>query len=494
MKKQQFLSFFLAGLLSASCLAQPVWATAQATPSPSPEGTAASESVPTETPLPEEDNSLKTTDSVLTSETGIPGFETLECRAALLVDVDNRTVLYDQGGSNRVAPADTVRILTALLTLEAIDREELSLDSQVTITDTMLAGVNSPDLKSGEEVTVEHLLNLLMLTNQDEVGYALANTVSGSTEAFVQLMNTRARELGCTDSNFTSPNGSRSSQQYTTCYDLYLITEAAMKIPLFQTIVAKGSYSLPETNLSDSRFYYNNNYLVSDRKAIAYNYTYATGVKSGSNYEAGSCLVGSALYDGRTLIALVMGTTDTVDELGNVIRPGYDMAADLFRYGFVKFYPIKIASAGELISQVEVTMGKGSDFVLLSTANDVKIDLACGLTKEDFSRELVLPDSVQAPVSAGDVIGQMNFLYNGTIYASVDLVAVTDVELSVKEQTRSMISAFFGNPVVKALIVVAVLAVVVLTLIILTNIITRSRNRTQRSGSRRSTGKRTKKK
>ena len=208
MKKQQFLSFFLAGLLGLSCLAQPVWATSQATPSPesTPAAeTAAPESAAPDTAAPEEDSgTLKTTDSVLTSEAGIPGFETLSCKAALLVDVDNRTVLYDQGGTNRVAPADTVKILTALLTLEAIDRGELSLDSPVTITDLILSGVPSPDLKSGEVVTVEELLHLLILTSHDEAGYALANTVAGSTDAFVQRMNSRAKELGCTDSNFIS--------------------------------------------------------------------------------------------------------------------------------------------------------------------------------------------------------------------------------------------------------------------------------------------------
>ena len=493
MKKQQFLSFFLAGLLGLSCLAQPVWATSQATPSPesAPAAeTAAPESAAPDTAAPEADSgTLKTTDSVLTSEAGIPGFETLSCKAALLVDVDNRTVLYDQGGTNRVAPADTVKILTALLALEAIDRGELSLDSPVTITDLILSGVPSPDLKSGEVVTVEELLHLLMLTSHDEAGYALANTVAGSTDAFVQRMNSRAKELGCTDSNFISPNGTRNSQQYTTCYDLYRITQAALENPTFKTIAAKGSYSMPETNLSDSRFYYNNNYLVTDRKSTSYNYTYATGVKAGSNTEAGACLVGSAEYKGRTLIALVMGSTDTLDEVGNVIRPGYDMAANLFRYGFVQFYSLQIADANELISQVNVTMGKGSDCVLLAAANDVTIDLACGLTKEDFTRELVLPDSVQAPVSAGDVIGQMNFLYHGTVYASVDLVAVTDIELSVKEQTMSVISAFFGNPLVRVLIMVAVLALIALALFILTSVISRNRRRAQRS-----TGKRTKKK
>lgn len=482
MKKQRFISFFLSGLLALSCLAQPVWATSQADESTPPTETPVAETETVDSTAAEEEtgNSLKDSSSILTSEDGLPSFETLDCKAALLVDVDNQTVLYDQNGSVSVSPADTVKILTALLTLEAIDRGELSLTDQVTITDSMLSGVTSPDLQSGEVVTVEQLLYLLMLTAQDEAGYALANTVAGSNDAFVQQMNERAAELGCTGSNFISPNGTRNSAQYTTCYDMYLITQTAMENPVFQTIVATGSYTLPATNKSDSRFYYNNNFLVSDRKSTDYNYTYATGVKVGSNYEAGACLVGSAEYNGRTLIAIVMGTTDSVDSLGNVIRPGYEMAANLFRYGFVQFYSLQVATSNELVGQIEVTMGKDSDYVLLATANDVSIGLVCDLSAEDFSRALILPESVQAPVSAGDVIGQMNFLYNGTICASVDLVAVTDVDLSVSEQVRSVISSFFGNPVVKVLIVLIVLGIIALFRIILTNIITRARR--QRSG------------
>jgi D-alanyl-D-alanine carboxypeptidase (penicillin-binding protein 5/6) len=487
MKKIHLLSFFLASLLAASCLTVPALATGAET-------TPAETAVTTET-LPAESQSSEAaeaqadastldfapTSSVLASDAGIPQLETLDCKAALLVDVDNATVLYNQMGDTRISPADTVKIMTALLTLEAIDRGELTLSTTVTITDTMLSGVSSPTLQSGEQVTVEQLLYLLMLTAKDEMGYALASTVAGSNDAFVQLMNQRAAELGCVDTNFVSPNGSRNSNQYTTCYDLAKITAAALAYPSFREICAAGSYTLPETNLSESRFFYSNNYLVSDRTSVNYTYTYATGVKVGSDYEAGSCIVGSAEYNGRTLLALVMGSTDSVDELGNVLRPGYDMVADLFRYGFVKFYSLDLASQGELVTQVPVTMGKDADFVLLSTASDVGIDLVCGLTADDFDRDLVLPDSIQAPVSAGDVVGQINFSYHGTVYASVDLLAVTDVDLSVSDQIHAAISSFLGHPLVRVVIVVVILAFLVLVIIVITNLMARRRYRKQRN-------------
>jgi D-alanyl-D-alanine carboxypeptidase (penicillin-binding protein 5/6) len=499
MKKQQFLSFFLAGLMAVSCLAEPVFATA---PSDTEGSTVETTEVTLNSPSVEDEDAqdddssveedaaasaaqLTPCTSILAGSAGLPKFDTLGCTAALLVDYTNQTVLYDQNGSQATYAADTVKIMTALLTLEAIEREELSLDTVVTITDSMLSGVSSPDLLSGEEVTVEQLLYLLLLTSKDEVGYALAQTVAGTTEDFVVLMNQRAGELGCADTHFVSPNGSRSSDQYTTCYDLYLITAAAMGYPEFCTMVAEGSYTLPETNLHSSRFYYNSNYLVSDRSGSGYSYTYATGVKVGSNYESGTCIVGSAEYEGRTLVSIVLGVTDSVDELGNVLRPGYTMSADLFRYGFLKFYSVQVAQRGEFVSQVAVTMGKDSDYVLLTTANDVSIDLVANLTAEDFTRELVIPDSVQAPVSAGDVVGQLQFSYDGVVYASVDLVAMTDVELSLTEQTKSLISSFFHHPLVRAVILLIVLAVVVLAALVINNLIARRRYRKQRKSRER---------
>jgi D-alanyl-D-alanine carboxypeptidase (penicillin-binding protein 5/6) len=506
MKKQQFLSFFLAGLLTLSCLAEPVFATAPTDNEGSDveiTGVDLTGSGQEGGDTAQQDNGssaqgdavatasqLTPRSDLLTGPDGLPEFDELDCTAALLVDYTNQSVLYDQDGAQQVSCADTVKIMTALLTFEAIERGEISLSTVVTITDIMLSGVSSPDLLVGEEVTVEQLLYLLLLTSQDEAGYALARTVCESTDDFVVLMNQRAAELGCTNTNFISPNGSRSSSQYTTCYDLYLITAAAMGYQDFCDIVAEGSFTLPETNLHKSRFYYNSNYLVSDRKATNYNYTYATGVKSGSNYESGTCIVGSAEYQGRTLISIVLGVTDSLDELGNVLRPGYEMSADLFRYGFVKFYSIQVAQRGEFVSQVDVTMGNDSDYVLLTTANDVSIDLVANMTADDFNRELVIPDSIQAPVSAGDVVGQLLFSYDGTVYASVDLVAMTDVDLSLTEQTKTLISDFFRHPLVRAVIILLVLAVLVLVILVINNLVARSRYRKMRkSRERRRTSK-----
>jgi D-alanyl-D-alanine carboxypeptidase (penicillin-binding protein 5/6) len=499
MKKQQFLSFFLAGLTALSCLTEPVFATsATDTEASAVETTEVALTLPSsEEEEVEDDGSIAQSDeaasvaqltprsSILAGSEGLPKLDTLDCTSALLVDYTNQTVLYDQDGSQSTYAADTVKIMTALLTLEAIEREEISLSTIVTITDSMLSGVSSPDLLSGETVTVEQLLYLLLLTSKDEAGYALAQTVSGTTDAFVVQMNQRANELGCSNTHFISPNGSRSSDQHTTCYDLYLITAAAMGYSDFRTIVAEGSFTLPETNLHSSRFYYNSNYLVADRSGSTYNYTYATGVKAGSNYESGTCIVGSAEYEGRTLVSIVLGVTDSVDESGNVLRPGYTMSANLFRYGFLKFYSVQVAQRGEFVSQVAVTMGKDSDYVLLTTANDVSINLVANMTADDFTRELVIPDSVQAPISAGDVVGQMQFSYNGEVYATVDLVAMTDVDLSLTEQTKSLIFSFFHHPLVRAVILLIVLLVVVLMALVIHNLVARRRYRKQRKSRER---------
>ena len=435
---------------------------------------------------------LNDVSSIPTAEDATDSIEVeISGSAALLIDENTHTILYAENETTQVYPASTTKIMTALLVLEAIDRGELSLDTVVTITDEANADITSDsstqDLTTGEEISVENLLYCLLVASANESANALAIAVSGSVSAFVDLMNERAEELGCTGTHFVNPHGLHDEDHYTTCIDLYLITEAAWQYETFRTIVGTDEYTVPATNLSDERHFYNTNLLLSEKKSAGYSYTYAVGVKTGTTSAAGSCLVAAAEYEGRLLFCIEMGCTSYTDDSGNVVRPVYTETAELFRHGFVDYYSLDMAEADELVSQVEVTLGKDTDYVLVSPATDVTIDLVKGLEADDFTRVYNLPDSVEAPISAGDVIGTMDLVYNDTVYATVDLVAVSDVELSVTEQASAMIQSFFQNPLVQVLLVVLLLLIVLLV-VLLASSLTR-RNRERYHGRRRTSRK-----
>ena len=509
MKTEKFLAFFLSLCLLASCMVLPAAATETSDTSDTAE--AAAEDASSDTAETGADSSdeeadasaesvvitelagglsgLSYADSVLTAEDAEDSVEVeITGTAALLVDEGTHTILYAENETATVYPASTTKIMTALLVLEAIERGELSLDTVVTITDEANADITSDsstqNISTGEQISIENLLYCLLVASANESANALAIAVSGSVSAFVELMNERAEELGCTGTHFTNPHGLHDEDHYTTCVDLYLMTEAAWQYETFRTIVGTDEYYVPATNLSEERHLYNTNLLISEKKTAGYSYTYAIGVKTGTTSAAGSCLVAAAEYDGRLLFSVEMGCTNYTDSSGDVVRPVYTETAQLFRHGFVDFYSLQVVEAGELITQVDVALGKDADYVLVTPEEDVVIDLVKGLTAEDFSWSINPYENITAPISAGDVVGSMDILYNGEVYATVNLVAVSDVELSVTEQAGAAVKSFFQSPLVRVLLAVLLLLIVLLV-VLLASSLTR-RNRERYRGRRRS--------
>ncbi len=483
MKKQRFLSIFLVLSILYSVCVLPVLAT----------GTTGAEITTEESTT----SALNPLSSVLTSSTAKDSISvSITGTAALLVDANSRTILYAENENDKVYPASTTKIMTALLVLEAIERGELSLDTIVTITDEANADIGSDsstqNLTTGEEISIENLLYCLLVASANESANALAIAVCGNVSDFVDRMNERAAELGCTGTHFVNPHGLHDTDHYTTCVDLFLMTEAAWEYETFQLIVGTDEYYVPETNLSAQRHLYNTNLLLSEKKTSGYVYTYAVGVKTGTTYAAGACLVAAAIYDGRLLFSVLMGTTNYTDTSGNVIRPVFSETAQLFRHGFVDFYSLTVAESSELITQVDVELGMDTDYVLITPAEDVVIDLVKGLTVSDFSRVYHLPDSVEAPISAGDVIGTMDLVYEGEVYATVDLVAVSDVELSLPAQAEAVVQNFFQSPLVRILLAIFCLLLILLVILLASSLTRRSRerDRDRRRAERRRGGRR----
>ena len=211
---------------------------------------------------------------------------------------------------DREYPASITKVMTALLTLEAVDAGKLSLDQPITAS----AVVNDQDpegssagIEEGEVLTVEQLLYCLLLVSANEAADILAETVSGSREAFVELMNQRAQELGCTGTHFANTNGLHDVNHYTTAYDIYLFFREAMKHETFMTITGSVAYEVPATNKSEARELHTTNSLLSNWRILDYLYDGVDCGKTGSTPEAGYCLVSSCLRDGKRLVAVVLG-------------------------------------------------------------------------------------------------------------------------------------------------------------------------------------------
>ena len=157
----------------------------------------------------------------------------LHCEAMLLVDANTGKAVYEKNAQERMYPASLTKIMTALLTLEAVDGGQLTMDQQITATESALEGLaadgSTAGIRAGEVLTVEQLLECMLIVSANEACNILAEQVSGSVDAFVDAMNEKAAALGCENTHFVNTTGLHDSQHYTSAWDLYLITAEALK-------------------------------------------------------------------------------------------------------------------------------------------------------------------------------------------------------------------------------------------------------------------------
>ena len=269
----------------------------------------------------------------------------INASSAILIDSDTGKILYEKSAYEKREPASTTKIMTALLTLEHTKLDDIATVSSDAIT-SVPSGYSSDLLKMGEELTIEDLLYALLLPSSNEAANVLAMHVAGSVDSFASMMNTKAVELGCKNTHFTNPNGVHDEDHYTTAYDLAIIAREAMKNDTFKKIVSTASYTLPSTNKYSriDRTLISTNDLI--KKQSDNYYEYAIGIKTGFTTPAKNCLVSSAVKDGKTLIAVVLGASTDNNR--------YTDAKTLLNYGFDNFSKKDIVKAGSVVSTVEV--------------------------------------------------------------------------------------------------------------------------------------------
>ncbi len=385
----------------------------------------------------------------------------IQAKAALLVDWDTETVLYAKNEHTELYPASLTKIMTALLTLEAVDQGKLALDQELTATASALDGLaadgSTAGIKVGETMTVENYLKCMLIVSANEACDVLAEGVSGSVSAFVDAMNARAAELGCKNTHFVNPNGLHDSQHYTSAWDLYLITREALKYPEFMAVCDMGVAEIPATNLSESRRLRTTNYLLSNWRAAGYLYPDAHGIKTGSTSEAGHCLVSSATRGSRSLISVVLGAERVVGENGVADVKSFSETSRLFEWGFANFSTQTVLTELDMLADVPVALSK-IDSVAVHPDREVTLVLPNDVGPEDLERKLTLEENVQAPVSAGQELGSVELSRNGTVYVSVPLVALNDVEASKLLTFWFNVREFFSRTSVRvALIVIGLL-------------------------------------
>ena len=387
--------------------------------------------------------------------------------AALLISPDSGMVLYEKNADERRYPASTTKIMTALLVLENVADLNETVTAQVSDFETLEADSSSAGIKEGETVTVGDLLYGLMLPSGNEAAYMLARHVAGSYEAFVDMMNKRAEELGCTGTHFVNPCGLHDDNHYTTARDLYKIAYAAMQDETFADIADTVQWNMSKTNMQEERKVLTTNQLIfSSYQPWAY--AYCKGIKTGNTSQAGNCFVGYAEYGDAKLYSVVMGCDSSSLEYSNIPASFTDTKA-LFEWGFESFTSKTLAKQGDTVGSVNVRLSTDTDQLVLTVKNDLVSLLPADLDVEDLGEpQITAPESVSAPIKAGDVIGSATYCYNGTTYGTVELVALSDVERSTVLYYADLLSNFFQSTVFKVILIVLAVFVVLYILFNLT--------------------------
>ncbi len=405
----------------------------------------------------------------------------IKAKAALLVDGNTGMVLYDKNAHTQQYPASITKIMVMLLVLEAVDRGDLRLDQPITATASALADLtedsSTADIVEGETLTVEQLLYCMMVVSANEVGNIFAETIDGSSAAFVERMNQRAQELGCENTHFVNTSGLHDPQHYTSAWDIYLITKEAMKYPLFMTVCDSKSYTVPATNKSEERELHSTNCLISNWRVLGYIYDDAHGIKTGTTDEAGHCLVSSAVRGDRSLISVVLGAT--LDKDDRVMS--FTETSRLFDWGFDNFAPLTVLEEDKLYA-VPVSLSKETDTVMAHPKATTQVVLPKDLDPEtDLTYTLDLPESVEAPITTGDVLGSVTVSYDGQDYVTVPLLALSDVSSSSFLVGRNAVQTFLSRTIVK--VAIAALVVLIVLLLIWLKLI-RPKRRYGRGGKR----------
>ena len=343
--------------------------------------------------------------------------------SVILVERNTGKILYEKNAFEKKYMASTTKVMTAILAIEYCEddlsqKATASYDAIVNIP----SGYTKANIQIGEELSVEQLLYALLLPSGNDAANVLAEHVAGSIYSFSSMMNTKAQELGCTNTNFTNPSGLHEENHYSCCYDLYLIANYAMKNPIFRKIVSTTTYTLPETDKypQSDRVLKNTNDLLNN--SSKYFYSYAYGGKTGYTKYAKNCLISYAKKDDIDLICVVLGADST-----NKDSIRYSDTIQLFNYGFENYKFNLIKSAKDLITTIQISNGskETKNLNLLLKDNISALVNVSDASNIEYSVE-TNSDELLAPISSGEILGKVIYTVDGIKYSS-DLIAENDV-------------------------------------------------------------------
>ena len=351
----------------------------------------------------------------------------LEAPSVLLMEKTTGQVLYAENEHERREPASVTKVMTLLLTMEAIEKGTIAYDDVVTVSAYAASmGGSNVYLAEGEQITVEELIKAVCVASGNDASVALAEHICGVTELFVAEMNNRAKELGMNDTTFVNCHGLPAEGHLTSAWDIALMSRQLIfrypELRRFTTIwmdsLRGGAFELANTN-----------------KLIRF-YEGATGLKTGSTSSAGYCISATAERNGMELIAVVLG--------GSTSQQRFEDAKALLNYGFAS-YALHTAEAAEPFAPLPVKLGM-QDTVPLTLPDTGRQVLVAKSQLPALTQEVTLPEEVEAPVAQGQQVGTLTVRDGDAVVLEVPILAAEGVEkLRWGEMYRRILGLLCGR-------------------------------------------------
>jgi len=394
-------------------------------------------------------------------------FRDIVAQSAVLVEKENGYVLFEHNQHERY-PADSLtKIMTLLLAVYEVENNNISDNELIEMTETAWEDIgedsSTQNILPGEFITFIDLMYAAYVGNADEACNMLALRIAGSVDAFVRNMNAKAVELGCRNTHFVNPHGRYDEDQYTTASDLVLIYSEGLNNQLFTEISSTFRHVTESSEDSEARTLTSNNALLNQSSVYYYRFC-VTGISSVSVDNRHS-LVASALEEDLSLISVVLGSEVTVFEDESTDMRNFSETQRLFLWGYSQFAWRDIVKTSDIMAKVPILNGR-DDSVNVRPSDSLTLLLSNTITTDSFEKTVVIfseknDTPLEAPISAGEVLGELIISRDGIEYARMDLIANSDIELNRIELIRREVVALLLSDTARNIIIVLVVLVLI---------------------------------
>jgi len=333
-------------------------------------------------------------------------------KSAILIDRDTGTVLYEKNSNEELPPASMTKVMTMLLIMEALDQGKLKMDEKIRTSEYAASmGGSQIFLEPGEEMTTEQMLKGIAIGSGNDAAVAVAERLAGSEEAFVEMMNNKAKELGLKNTAFKNVTGLPVNDHYSTAHDMALMAKELLK---YEDITKfTGTYEAYLRENTDKKFW-----LVNTNRLVKF-YPGVDGLKTGFTNEAKYCLTATAEKNGMRVIAVVFGAPTSKERNAQVTK--------MLDYAFSQYETHPLYKRDEAIGKVHVSKGSEKQ-VTAVTSEPLSLLTKKGEQVDKVKKEIIMKKNLKAPIAKGQEIGMIKYTKDGKTLIESPLVAQKEIK------------------------------------------------------------------